>query len=449
MPILLQLAQSYSNPDSVNYKLAYLREQMEQQFLNLGDLAYEDQVQLAMLGETIIVGGYLRTELIAANSIVGDKIASNAIVTRHIQADAITADKIAANSITTDKIDSNSITADKIASNAIVTRHIQAGAITANKLDVQTLSAISANLGTITAGNITGVTITGGTLRTDSGNNRIELSNNLLRSYSGGVRRVQLDYNSLDFYNSDGSKGGEIIGVYSDIWELPVLMLRSDTGVVETESRISSNNYARIEVVAGHPNIDSPAHVAIEVYQPSVGGLGGMEIGPGGVMTSGFMYVEGDFEVYGQKSAVVETENYGMRKLYAIESPENRFVDIIKVDDLEGKQWVKMNPMFAETISEYEVFHNGDVEILEKQQGKFLVDGSGKVLFLIYGKRKGYEDVYMEKAGCGFEQYHLSRLKRGVINETTSDSGHEQGNSDTETSDRGTHTDKCNSSGED
>jgi hypothetical protein len=75
MPILLQLAQSYSNPDSVNYKLAYLREQMEQQLLNLGDLAYEDQVQLAMLGETIIVGGYLRTELLAAKSIQAKHLA--------------------------------------------------------------------------------------------------------------------------------------------------------------------------------------------------------------------------------------------------------------------------------------------------------------------------------------------------------------------------------------
>jgi len=37
-------------------------------------LAYEDQVQLAMLGETIIVGGYLRTELIAAKSIRAEKL---------------------------------------------------------------------------------------------------------------------------------------------------------------------------------------------------------------------------------------------------------------------------------------------------------------------------------------------------------------------------------------
>lgn len=73
MPILLQLAQSYSNPDSVNYKLAYLREQVEQQLLNLGDLAYADQVQLAMLGETIMVGGYIKTELLDAKALhIGD-----------------------------------------------------------------------------------------------------------------------------------------------------------------------------------------------------------------------------------------------------------------------------------------------------------------------------------------------------------------------------------------
>ena len=66
MPTLLQLAQSYSNPDSVNYKLAYLREQTSK---NLGYSSFEEQAQLAMLGKTVIVGGYLNTELIAAKSI--------------------------------------------------------------------------------------------------------------------------------------------------------------------------------------------------------------------------------------------------------------------------------------------------------------------------------------------------------------------------------------------
>lgn len=67
MPLLLQLAQSYQNPDSVNYKIAYLRERIGDK--DFGKLAFEDQVQLAMLGETIIVGGFLKTELIAAKSI--------------------------------------------------------------------------------------------------------------------------------------------------------------------------------------------------------------------------------------------------------------------------------------------------------------------------------------------------------------------------------------------
>jgi hypothetical protein len=61
------MSRNYNNPDSVNYKLAYLKEQIGD--AEFGKLAYADQVQLAMLGETIIIGGFLRTELIKAKSI--------------------------------------------------------------------------------------------------------------------------------------------------------------------------------------------------------------------------------------------------------------------------------------------------------------------------------------------------------------------------------------------
>jgi len=71
MPVLLQLAQNYTNPDSVNYKLAYLREQTSK---NLGYSSFEEQTQLAMLGKTVIVGGFLNTELIKAKSIVADQL---------------------------------------------------------------------------------------------------------------------------------------------------------------------------------------------------------------------------------------------------------------------------------------------------------------------------------------------------------------------------------------
>lgn len=64
MPNLLQLSQSYTNEDSINYKYAWLREEVESGFKDLGDLAYDDQVEVAKLGNSILQGGYFKTELI-------------------------------------------------------------------------------------------------------------------------------------------------------------------------------------------------------------------------------------------------------------------------------------------------------------------------------------------------------------------------------------------------
>jgi hypothetical protein len=73
MPSWLQMSRNYNNPESVNYKLAYLREQIGD--AEFGKLAYADQVELAMLGETVILGGFLRTELLAAKSIQAKHLA--------------------------------------------------------------------------------------------------------------------------------------------------------------------------------------------------------------------------------------------------------------------------------------------------------------------------------------------------------------------------------------
>ena len=194
MPILLQLAQSYSNPDSVNYKLAYLREQMEQGLLNLGDLAYEDQVQLAMLGDTIIIGGFLRTELIAAKSIL------------------------------------------------------------AEHLNVDSLSAISANIGEVTSGTLTGTTI-----RTSAGSDRIELSNNLLRSYLNGIRRVQLDYDSLDFWTANNRAAGTITSV-----DMP------DYGDGVTDLVVRNNN-GFVSLISGTDN--DMASISVNKELPDYGGI--------------------------------------------------------------------------------------------------------------------------------------------------------------------------------
>lgn len=71
--------------------------------------------------------------------------------------------------------------------------------------------------GTITtakliAGEIVGFTVTGGTVRTSSGSTRVEMSgsNNRLDIYASGTRRMSLDGDSIEFYNSSGTKTAEM-----------------------------------------------------------------------------------------------------------------------------------------------------------------------------------------------------------------------------------------------
>lgn len=67
----------------------------------------------------------------------------------------------------------------------IVGGKIGTNLVTADSISVTNLSAISADVGTLTAGSITGITITGGTIRTSSGNQKVQLSgaNNRLEVY--------------------------------------------------------------------------------------------------------------------------------------------------------------------------------------------------------------------------------------------------------------------------
>ena len=162
MSIWLKATRNYTNPDSVNYRIAYLREQVSK---NMGYMSFADQIQVAMLGETIIVGGYLNTELLKAKSIFAN--------------------------------------------------HLAAGAVTAEKIDVDTLSAISANIGDVTAGSLTGVTITGSTIRTAASDTRAEMgggSTPYFDTYVGNIKRMRLESDRLNFYDQNGVLGGYIQG---------------------------------------------------------------------------------------------------------------------------------------------------------------------------------------------------------------------------------------------
>ena len=121
--------------------------------------------------------------------------------------------------------------------------------------------------------------------------------------------------------------------------------------------------------------------------------------------SGGGMYVYRDFTVAGSKSAVVETENYGKRLMYALETPDSRFMDVIETTLEPGEHWIDLNPMFAETINGYSVFpiaqDGGKVQVLEREQNRFKLrvnsDEAVDVACWVYGKRVGHEDKYMEE----------------------------------------------------
>jgi len=94
----------------------------------------------------------------------------------------------------------------------VIADNILANTIGANKMNVGQLSAISADVGTLTAGNINGLTITGGTVRTSSTGTRIEMNGgaNAFQVYSSSVLRAAFAGTTLNFYNSGGSAVGGI-----------------------------------------------------------------------------------------------------------------------------------------------------------------------------------------------------------------------------------------------
>lgn len=150
------------------------------------------------------------------------------------------------------------------------THLIKAKSIIAEHLDVDSLSAISANIGDVTSG-----TITGALIRTSAGDDRIELSSNLLRAYSGGTRRVQLDYDSLDFYDSSGSLSGSIRGMLPED-EYDPSQLEVESGHVVLRS-----GNASIYTFQGS-DIGIPPLAVMESSYP--GSYGIVEVGPGGVI---------------------------------------------------------------------------------------------------------------------------------------------------------------------
>ena len=72
--------------------------------------------------------------------------------------------------------------------------------------------------------------------------------------------------------------------------------------------------------------------------------------GMAGIETHGNVWVNDDLRVFGDKDAVVLTENYGLRALSVIEMPESKFMDEGVAELINGLCRIDLDPIFLETI---------------------------------------------------------------------------------------------------
>ncbi len=114
------------------------------------------------------------------------------------------------------------------------------------------------------------------------------------------------------------------------------------------------------------------------------------------------------------KSAVVETADYGWRRLYTVESPEVWFEELGTASLVDGKATVTFEPIFAETVNLEEDYHVFVTPLCQEPVLLFVTAKTG-VGFTVQGvtldnqpsscdfdyrvaaKRLGYEDVRLEK----------------------------------------------------
>ena len=141
-------------------------------------------------------------------------------------------------------------------------------------------------------------------------------------------------------------------------------------------------------------------------------GLGGVDVGTSSswsdhsYMLGGEIYAGSELATGGSKPRIVQTKNFGKRRLCAYETPTPMFGDIGDgVLDEDGKAYIFFDPVFAETVSEHLAYHvflqaygDGKCWVERRTPGYFVVEGTPGLSFAWEAKVKqiDYDQWRME-----------------------------------------------------
>lgn len=412
MPQWIEMTRSpeYS-PKLIGQELVFLQNDFRELLSDLGDVAFMDKIEKAMLGETIIIGGYLNTQLIAAKSIFA----------KHLDVDSLSA-----------------ITANL-------------GEVTSGTITSSTITS-----GTITGSTITGGTITGALIRTNTANDRIELGNNVLQVYSGANKSMEICEHNILFYDWEGITRVEPVGTIFSARKVnspnqPGMVLANNKNAYMALSYQQGDRYTPYaefdidNVLDYRPQYpiklwedtyfanNARVRVALSFGESASAGIwesvaNNLVISAG---TQGLVFlnlfadeilrygsseglwsfrrsvqIDRNLTVSGSKNSLQKTKNYGERLINAYETAEYYFGDIGfgTIND-DGECVVYIDEIFKECINTDIAYHaftqvyNGKITGIERYKDYFIVYGEPNTRFSweIKAKRIGYEHYRLEQ----------------------------------------------------
>lgn len=268
--------------------------------------------------------------------------------------------------ITTGTIDANKVKVTNIDASQIKT-----GSLSADRISGGTIDADSINVKNLNASNITQGLLDGA--RVGSGLSAANLT-------SGTLATSRLDAGATSNYLSNSGTLLKKTGVFSG-----AIAWNGNNQIYASNNQVTINgNGWPITLTGGQLNL---------------------YFSTGTVNSSGSWTHSGSWRVTGSKNALVDTDRYGKRLLYAYETAEVYFGDIGEGEVKGGKCEIVIDPIFAETVNTelpYQVFltpyGRGQIWVSERLPDKFIVEGDDiKFGFEIKAKRRGFEEVRLEE----------------------------------------------------